>query len=175
VNFAALLHGRAGVNDQPLLDHLLVDDYQDTTLAAEAIVAGLAPPDLIVALTTGARTTSRSGSDRHRSAGSPSGSAAIDVIELTTHRANRRRQAAAPHTSEEHAASRASAHDGRGRAVEQARVVVRQQAHCDAAARARRCRRAACAPSGMALTAERPRSRVLALRWLTADADARER
>ena len=34
---------------EPLLDHLLVDDYQDTTLAAEAILAGLAPADLIVA------------------------------------------------------------------------------------------------------------------------------
>jgi superfamily I DNA/RNA helicase len=51
VDFAALLQRAAQVSTdgEPLLDHLLVDDYQDTTLAAEAIVAGLAPPDHIVA------------------------------------------------------------------------------------------------------------------------------
>ena len=51
VDFAALLQRAAQVatDGEPLLDHLLVDDYQDSTLAAEAIVAGLAPADLIVA------------------------------------------------------------------------------------------------------------------------------
>ena len=41
VDFAALLQRAAQVSTdgEPLLDHLLVDDYQDSTLAAEAIVA----------------------------------------------------------------------------------------------------------------------------------------
>ena len=51
VDFAALLQRAAAVagDGEPLLDHLLVDDHQDSTLAAEAIVEHLAVPSLVVA------------------------------------------------------------------------------------------------------------------------------
>ena len=51
VDFAALLQRAAQVSGdgELLLDHLVVDDFQDTTLAAEAIVEGLGSPDLVVA------------------------------------------------------------------------------------------------------------------------------
>jgi len=51
VDFAALV-GRAetaAAAGPPLLDHLLVDDYQDSTLAQEALVHALDAPDLVVA------------------------------------------------------------------------------------------------------------------------------
>mgnify|MGYP003694444159 CR=1 FL=1 len=67
VDFAALLQRAAQVSTdgEPLLDHLLVDDYQDTTLAAEAIVAraGARPTSSWPA--TPRRTSSRSRGDRH--------------------------------------------------------------------------------------------------------------
>ena len=51
VDFAAMLQRAAQVADkgEPLFDHILVDDLQDTTLAAEALLLGLRAPDLVVA------------------------------------------------------------------------------------------------------------------------------
>jgi superfamily I DNA/RNA helicase/RecB family exonuclease len=51
VDFAAMLQRAAQVagKGEPLFDHLLVDDLQDSTLAAEALLAGLRAPDLVVA------------------------------------------------------------------------------------------------------------------------------
>jgi superfamily I DNA/RNA helicase/RecB family exonuclease len=39
----------ASESAQPLFDHVLVDDYQDSTLATEALIAGLRAGDLVVA------------------------------------------------------------------------------------------------------------------------------
>ena len=51
VDFAAMLQRAAQVADkgEPLFDHVLVDDLQDTTPAAEALLLGLRTPDLVVA------------------------------------------------------------------------------------------------------------------------------
>ncbi len=51
VDFGALLQRAANVASEgpPLFDHLLVDDLQDTTLAAEAILKGLRANDLVAA------------------------------------------------------------------------------------------------------------------------------
>ncbi len=51
VDFAGMLQRAALVADkgEPLFDHVLVDDLQDTTLAAEALLLGLRAPDLVAA------------------------------------------------------------------------------------------------------------------------------
>jgi superfamily I DNA/RNA helicase/RecB family exonuclease len=51
VDFAAMVQRAAGVADkgEPLFDHVLVDDLQDSTLAAEALLLGLRAPDLVAA------------------------------------------------------------------------------------------------------------------------------
>ena len=52
VDFAALIgRARAAVagSDAPLLDHLLVDDYQDATLAQEALIEALRVGDIVAA------------------------------------------------------------------------------------------------------------------------------
>ena len=153
VDFAALLQRAAqvSIDGEPLLDHLLVDDYQDTTLAAEAIVAGLAPPDLIVAGDPEAHVFSFQGATDipiHRFAERFGGA---DVIELETpHRAGATITVeawTAPHTSEEHAAIARELrrlHVEEGVPWNELAVVVRRQgvARRLAAAGARRC--AAC-------------------------------
>src|SRR5205823_658709 len=66
VDFAGLLQRAALAANQgpPLFDHILVDDYQDTTLAAEAILRGLAAPDLVVAADPGGPVLSFPGTTR---------------------------------------------------------------------------------------------------------------
>ena len=51
VDFAGLVEQAAAAapGGDPPFDHLVVDDYQDTTFAAEALVAGLRPDSLVVA------------------------------------------------------------------------------------------------------------------------------
>ena len=157
VDFAALLQRAAQVagDGETLLDHLLVDDYQDTTFAAEAIVEGLASTDLVVAGDPEAHVFSFQGTTdipilrfTERLAG------AKHVALATSHRAVTPvvvEAWSAPHTSEEHAAIarelRRLARGGR-RAVERARG-DRQAAELApglADPRPRRRRRAARAP-----------------------------
>src|SRR2546422_529237 len=66
VDFAGLLQRAALAANQgpPLFDHILVDDYQDTTLAAEAILRGLAAPDLVVTADPDAHVFSFQGTTR---------------------------------------------------------------------------------------------------------------
>ncbi len=110
VDFAALLQRAAQVSmdGEPLLDHLLVDDYQDSTFAAEAIVAGLAPADLIVAGDPEAHVFSFQGATDVPIRRFATRFGGADVIELeTSHRAETAVAVeawTAPHTSEEHAA-----------------------------------------------------------------------
>jgi superfamily I DNA/RNA helicase/RecB family exonuclease len=51
VDFAGLLEQAAAAapGGDPPYDHVMVDDYQDTTFAAEALLAGLRPASLVVA------------------------------------------------------------------------------------------------------------------------------
>ena len=187
VDFAALLQRAAQVSTdgEPLLDHLLVDDYQDTTLAAEAIVAGLAPPDLIVAGDPEAHVFSFQGATDIPIRRFAERFGGADVIELETpHRAGAAITVeawTAPHTSEEHAAIARELrrlHVEEGVPWNELAVVVRRQgSHVGSLLRALDDAGVprALPESGMALTAE-PATfpYVLALRWLTADADARE-
>ncbi|MEW6060067.1 MAG: ATP-dependent DNA helicase [Actinomycetota bacterium] len=50
VDFAGLVEQAAvaGSSGEPLFDHVLVDDFHDTTLGAEALLAALSAPDLVV-------------------------------------------------------------------------------------------------------------------------------
>src|SRR5436309_9635857 len=66
VDYAGLLQRAAAVasSGPSLFDHLLVDDYQDTTFAAEAIVRGLGAPDLVVAADPDAHVFSFQGTTR---------------------------------------------------------------------------------------------------------------
>ena len=110
VDFAGLLQraARATAGGRELFDHVLVDDYQDTTLAAEAILRGLAAPDLVVAADPEGHVFSFQGTtrvplDRFAQVFEDS-----STVELTVdHRASEPPTVVAwvaPHTSEEHAA-----------------------------------------------------------------------
>ncbi len=187
VDFAALLQRAAQVSmdGEPLLDHLLVDDYQDSTFAAEAIVAGLAPADLIVAGDPEAHVFSFQGATDVPIRRFVARFGGADVIELETpHRAETAVTVeawTAPHTSEEHAAIARELrrlHVEEGVPWNELAVVVRRQgAHVGSLLRALDDAGVprALPESGMALTAE-PATfpYVLALRWLTADTEARE-
>ena len=186
-DFATVLQRAAGVapEGEPPFDHVLVDDYHDTTIAAEAILRGLRAPDLVVAANPDAHVfsfqgTSRAPLDRFLDV---FGSAA--KIELATnHRAPELPALeawVAPHASEEHAAI---ARELRRLHVEHdvgwhdmAVVVRRQGAHLGGLLRALDDARIprAMPERGLSLTAE-PATRpyVLALRWLVADEAARE-
>jgi superfamily I DNA/RNA helicase len=63
VDFAGLVEQAAAAapKGEPPYDHLLVDDYQDTTFAAEALLAGLRPRTLVVAGDPGAHVFSFQG------------------------------------------------------------------------------------------------------------------
>ena len=187
VDFAALLQRAAQVatDGEPLLDHLLVDDYQDSTLAAEAIVAGLAPADLVVAGDADAHVFSFQGATDIpiRRFAERFGGAEVIALE-TPHRAEGGVTVEAwlaPHTSEEHAAIARELrrlHVEEGVPWNELAVVVRRQgAHVGSLLRALDDSGVprALPESGMALTAE-PATfpYVLALRWLTADGEARE-
>ena len=65
-DFATLLQRGAAEAPEgdPAFDHVLVDDYQDTTIAAEAILRGLRVPDLVVAANPDAHVFSFQGTSR---------------------------------------------------------------------------------------------------------------
>ncbi len=180
-DFASLLQRAAGeaTEGEPPFDHVLVDDYHDTTLAAEAILLGLRAPDLVVAADPDAHVFSFQGTSRvplDRFIEVFGG----DHVELVTnHRAPEPVAIdawVAPHPSEEHAAI---ARELRRLHVEEgvdwndmAVVVRRQGTHLGGLLRALDDARIprAMPERGLSLTAE-PATRpyVLALRWLVAE------
>ncbi|MEX2274793.1 MAG: ATP-dependent DNA helicase [Actinomycetota bacterium] len=109
VDFAGLVEQAAvaAADGEPAFDHLIVDDYHDTTFAAEALVAAIRPTSLVVAGDPGSHVFSFQGTtvepcerfvERFRGA---------TTIELTTdHRGAQRAIEARryAHTSEEHGA-----------------------------------------------------------------------
>ena len=187
VDFAALLQRAAQVasDGEPLFDHLLVDDYQDTTFAAEAILEGLGAPDLIVAGEPGAHVFSFQGTTDVPILRFIERFAHAKHVELDTpHRAEvpiTVEAWSAPHTSEEHAAVARELrrlHVEEGVAWNELAVVVRRQgSHLAGLLRALDD---AGVPRvvperGLSLSAE-PATfpYVLALRWAVADRERRE-
>ncbi len=186
-DFATVLQRAAGeaLEGEPSFDHVLVDDYHDTTLAAEAILRGLRAPDLVVAANPDAHVFSFQGASR----------APLDrfldvfercarVVLATNHRAPEPPAVeawVAPHASDEHAAIARELrrlHVEHGVGWNDMAVVVRRQgAHLGGLLRALDDARIprAMPERGLSLTAE-PATRpyVLALRWLVADETARE-
>ena len=187
VDFAMLLQraGAAAAAGPALLDHLLVDDFQDTTLAAEAVVRGIGVADLVVAGDPGAHVFSFQGTTNEPIAGFLERTPGATTVQLSTpHRAPEPLVIAAwvaPHTSEEHAAI---ARELRRRHVEDgvewsdlAVVLRRQGAHLGGLLRSLDDAHVprAVPERGLSLTAE-PATfpYVLALRWLVADLAKRE-
>lgn len=187
VDFAALLQRAARVagDGEPVLHHLLVDDYQDTTLAAEAILEGLGSPDLVVAGDPGAHIFSFQGTTDVpilRFAERFTGAAHVPLV--TPHRAEAPVVVEAwnaPHISEEHTAIARELrrlHVEEGVPWNELAVVVRRQGpHLAGLLRALDD---ASVPRfvperGLSLSAE-PATfpYVLALRWLVADREQRE-
>jgi superfamily I DNA/RNA helicase len=106
----ACADGRGGRGDGPaLFDHVLVDDYQDTTLAQESLLHGLATTSTVVAADPGAHVFSFQGTsavplERFATTTFP-GAARIELAH--DHRAPDGRELHAwvsAHSSEEHAA-----------------------------------------------------------------------
>ena len=187
VDFGAALQRAATVagKGDPMFDHLIVDDYQDTTAAAEAILAGLAAPDLVVAGNADAHVFSFQGMTGAPLDRFTTTFPAADSVALTTsHRAPQSAVIEAwftPHASEEHVAV---ARELRRLHVEEgidwsamAVVVRRQGVHVGGLLRALDDARIprAVPERGLLLTAE-PATRpyVLALRWIVADVPRRE-
>jgi superfamily I DNA/RNA helicase len=187
VDFAALIgRARAAVagSDAPLLDHLLVDDYQDATLAQEALIETLRVGDLVAAADPEAHVFSFQGTTVVPSLRFIERFDGASRVELrTSHRASHSIAIdawSAAHTSEEYAAV---ARELRRLHVEEgvpwgdlAAVVRRQGAHVGGLLRAlddARVPRSA-PESGVSLSQE-PSTRpfVLALRWLVASQDER--
>lgn len=187
VDFAALI-GRAEAamssSEVPLLDHLLVDDYQDATFAQETLVKALRARDLVVAADPEAHVFSFQGTTDVPSLRFTEVFEGAAHVELSVpHRAPeplRFDAWSAAHTSEEYAAI---ARELRRLHVEDgvdwgdlAVVVRRQGAHVGGLLRAlddARVPRTA-PESGVSLSQE-PATRpfVLALRWLVASEDER--
>jgi len=187
VDFAMLLQraGTAAAAGPPLLDHLLIDDFQDTTLAAEALVHGVGVADLLVAGDPGAHVFSFQGTTSEPIQRFVERTPGATTVELTIcHRAPEPLSIdawVAPQTSEEHAAI---ARELRRRHVEDgvswsdlAVVLRRQGSHLGGLLRALDDARVprAVPERGLSLTAE-PATfpYVLALRWLVADLAKRE-
>jgi superfamily I DNA/RNA helicase/RecB family exonuclease len=188
VDFAMLLQRAAAVAGEgpSLVDHLLVDDYQDSTFAAEAIVAGLAPPgSLVVAADPNAHVFSFQGTSRvplDRFAQTFPG--AETLVLTTNHRAPEPVATTAwvaAHTSEEHGALARELrrlHVDEGVAWSELAVVVRRQGHhVGSLLRALDDARVprVVPERGLSLGSE-PATfpYVLALRWLVADEPRRE-
>src|SRR5436309_4225689 len=187
VDYAGLLQRAAAVasSGPSLFDHLLVDDYQDTTFAAEAIVRGLGAPDLVVAADPDAHVFSFQGTTRVPLERFPEVFPGAETVTLeTAHRAPEPVAITAwvaPHTSEEHAAiarelRRLNVEDGV--AWNQLAVVVRRQgAHVGNLLRALDDARIprAVPERGVSLTAQAATyPYVLALRWLVAGGPERD-
>jgi superfamily I DNA/RNA helicase len=187
VDFAALI-GRAeaamSASKAPLLDHLLVDDYQDATFAQEALVTSLRVDDLVVAADPEAHIFSFQGTTAVPSLRFTEmfeGAAHVDLS--VPHRAPQRVRSdawSAAHTSEEYAAiarelRRLHVEDGVDWA-DLAVVVRRQGAHVGGLLRALDDARVPrTAPESGVSLAQEPATRpfVLALRWLVASEDER--
>ncbi|MFN8232343.1 MAG: ATP-dependent DNA helicase [Actinomycetota bacterium] len=187
VDFAALLQRAAAVADpdggDALIDHLLVDDYQDVTLAAETIVERLGAPDLVVAGDPDAHVFSFQGTTDvpiHRFA---ERTGAGTILLETDHRRSSPPSVEAwiaPHPSEEHAAVARELrrlHIEEGVDWRELAVIVRRQGpHLGGLLRALDDARVprAVPEHGLSLAAE-PATfpYVLALRWVVADAEGR--
>jgi superfamily I DNA/RNA helicase len=187
VDFAALI-GRAeaamSASKAPLLDHLLVDDYQDATFAQEALMTSLRVDDLVVAADPEAHVFSFQGTTAVPSLRFTEmfeGAAHVDLS--VPHRAPQpvRTDAwSAAHTSEEYAAiarelRRLHVEDGVDWA-DLAVVVRRQGAHVGGLLRALDDARVPrTAPESGVSLAQEPATRpfVLVLRWLVASEDER--
>lgn len=187
VDFAMLLQraAAAAAATAPAFDHVLVDDYQDTTLAAEAILERLAAPDLVVAGDPEAHVFSFQGStvvpltrfaERFRGA--------REIRLLERHRAPegvRLEGWVAPHASEQHAAIARELrrlHVDEGVPWGELAVVVRRQG-ADVAGLLRALDDAgiprAVPERDLSLGSEPATAPyILALRWLVADANRRE-
>jgi superfamily I DNA/RNA helicase/RecB family exonuclease len=187
VDFAMLLQRAARATDDspPLLDHLLVDDFQDTTLAAEAIVHGIRAVGLVVAGDPEAHVFSFQGTTREPILRLVTRARGVELVSLTTcHRAPEPLVIdgwVAAHTSEEHGAIARELrrlHVDDGVAWSELAVIVRRQgAYLGGLLRALEDARIprAVPERGLSLTAE-PATfpYVLALRWLAADLARRE-
>jgi superfamily I DNA/RNA helicase len=185
-DFATLLQRAATIasDGEPAFDHVLVDDYHDTTIAAEAMLRGLGAPDLVVAANPDAHVFSFQGTSREPLDRFAETFEGHEHVELgTNHRAPNPHDMVAwvaPHASEEHAAV---ARELRRLHVEgvgwndMAVIVRRQGTHLGGLLRALDDARIprAMPERGLSLTAE-PATRpyVLALRWIAADEAARE-
>ena len=186
VDFAALI-GRAeaaAAGSEPLLDHLLVDDYHDATFAQEALVQSLRPSDLVVAADPQAHVFSFQGTTAVPSLRFTQVFAGASHVELTTpHRAPQTVRVdawTAAHTSEEYAAVARELrrlHVDDGVAWGELAVVIRRQgSHVGGLLRALDDARVPrTAPESGVSLAQEPATRpfVLALRWLVASEDER--
>ena len=187
VDYAGLVARAAAVasGGEPPFDHVMVDDYHDTTFAGEALLRGLGAGSLVVAGDPDAHVFSFQGSTRVPFDRFIETFPGAQVIELTTpHRASEPVQIEAwvtSHTSEEHASI---ARELRRRHVElqvpwrELAVVVRRQGtHLGNLLRALDDARIprAVPERGRSLTLEAATyPYVLALRWLVADPARRE-
>ncbi len=108
VDFAGLVWQSAVAAEKGalLFDHLLVDDYQDTTFGAESLIAGLRVPDLVVAGDVESHVFSFQGTTDRPLRRFAERFPAASALELSTdHRTDAALEAwCASHTSEEHAA-----------------------------------------------------------------------
>jgi superfamily I DNA/RNA helicase/RecB family exonuclease len=187
VDFAMLLQRSAATAPQgpALLDHLLVDDFQDATLAAEALISGIGAADLVVAGDPQAHIYSFQGTTdlpvRRFIERTPG---AAEVTLTTAHRTPSppsMKAWLAPHNSEENSAiarelRRRHVEDGVDWA-EMAVVVRRQGPHLGGLLRALDDAGIprAVPERGLSLTTEAATyPYVLALRWLIADQTRRE-
>ena len=187
VDFAMMLQraGTAAPAGPPPLDHLLVDGFQDSTFASEALIRGIGAADLVVAGDPAAHVFSFQGTTDtpiRRFVAETPGAAEVNLT--TCHRASSPPMVAAwvaPHISEEHGAiarelRRLHVEDGIDWS-DLAVVVRRQGPHLGGLLRALDDARVprAVPERGLSLTIE-PATfpYVLALRWLVADPAKRE-
>ncbi len=134
VDFGGLL-GQAALaaeRDEPMFDHVLVDDLQDTTLAAERLLTALRPATLVVAGNVDAHVFSFQGTTDVPLRRFAERSSAPVVELITKHRGAERTVEArfARHTSEEHAGVARElrrAHAEEGVAWRDLAVIVRRQ------------------------------------------------
>ncbi|MGZ4132350.1 MAG: ATP-dependent helicase, partial [Actinomycetota bacterium] len=191
VDFASLIQ-RAGAAlgagerpAAPIFDHVLVDDYQDTTLAFESILRGLGAGDLVVAANPAAHVFSFQGTSAAPLARFTQTFPGATTTSLQTQHRPALAPAidawVAPHTSEEHAAIARElrrVHVDDGVPWSALAVVVRRQGpHVAGLLRALDDAQVprAVPERGLSLASE-PATMpyVLALRWLVADEPARE-
>ncbi len=189
VDFAALIQRAAAAlaaDPTPVVDHVLVDDYQDTTLAAESLLRGLGADDVVVAANPEAHVFSFQGTtrvplERFATEAFPG---AAEVTLTTAHRpaiAPVVEAWVSPHTSEEHitiARELRRLHVDEDLPWSSIAVVVRRQGpHVAGLLRALDDAQIprAVPERGLSLVSQ-PATipYVLALRWLVADAPARD-